>query len=290
MQAIHLVTARNCVPAIRLGLIGDNIAESKAADLHRTAGRLCGLDVTYELLVPRDLSLEFDAVFDRARDQGFRGLNITYPYKEKVVRRLRIDDLSVRTIAACNTVLFDAPSPIGANTDYTGFIAAFKNRYGIMAPGIVAIAGTGGVGKAIGFALVQLGAKGLRLFDFDREKAEKLARAIASEHSGIDVQASASIAQAGDGADGLVNATPLGMVGYGGSAFPKTLLNGRRWAFDAVYTPIDTPFMLGARAAGLSIMSGYELYLYQGVDAFKLFTGRQIDPIELRQAIGPKLA
>jgi shikimate dehydrogenase len=50
------------VPPIRLGLIGDDIAGSKAPDLHRAAGQLCGLDLTYELLVPRDLSLEFDAV------------------------------------------------------------------------------------------------------------------------------------------------------------------------------------------------------------------------------------
>lgn len=278
------------MPAIRLGLIGDNIAESKAAALHRAAGRLCGLDVTYEHLVPRELSLKFDAVFDRAREQGFRGLNITFPYKEKVVRRLRIEDASVRMIAACNTVLFGAPEPVGANTDYTGFIAAFKNRYDAMAPGVVAMAGCGGVGKAIGFALARLGAGGLRLFDTDREKAEKLARAIAAEFPGTDIQVSASIAQAGAGADGLVNATPLGMSGHGGSAVPEALFDGPRWAFDAVYTPLDTPFMLGARAAGLSVMSGYELYFYQGIDAFALFTGLQVDPIGLRKAIEPNSA
>jgi shikimate dehydrogenase len=280
---------RAAVPPIRLGLIGDNIAGSKAPDLHRAAGRLCGLDLTYDLLVPRDLSLEFDAVFDRARDQGFRGLNITHPYKEKVVRRLKIDDPSVRSIAACNTVVFSPPQPAGANTDYTGFIAAFRNRYGPMSPGVVAMAGSGGVGKAIGFALARLGAEGLRLFDTDQLKAESLARAIVADFPGFDVRVAASIAQASEDADGLVNGTPLGMAGNGGSAFPKTLLAGRRWAFDAVYTPTDTPFVLGAMEAGLSILSGYELYLYQGVEAFEIFTGRQIDPIALRIAINSKL-
>jgi shikimate dehydrogenase len=100
----------------------------------------------------------------------------------------------------------------------------------------------------------------------------------------------ASIAQASDGADGLVNATPLGMAGYGGSAFPKTVLNGPRWAFDAVYTPIDTPFVLSACAAGLSVISGYELFFHQGVDAFAIFTGRQVDAKALRQAIEGKRA
>ena len=275
------------MPTLRLGLIGDNIAESKAADLHCAAGRLCGLDVTYELLMPRDLSLEFDAVFDRARDQGFRGLNITYPYKERVVRRLRIEDPTVRSIAACNTVLFEPPKPLGLNTDYSGFIAAFKNRFTSMSPGIVAMAGSGGVGKAIGFALAWLGAKGLRLFDIDRAKAKNLARDIVADYPRFDVQVCASIAQASDDVDGLVNATPLGMSGCNGTAFSAAVFNGPQWAFDAVYTPIDTSFMQGAHEAGLSIMSGYDLYFYQGVDAFRLFTGCNIDPIALRNAIEP---
>jgi len=273
------------VSVIRLGLIGDNIAASKAPELHRIAARMYGLDLTYELLVPHDLNLNFDAVFDRARDQGYRGLNITYPYKEKVVPRLKIDDPSVRSIGACNTVVFGPPQPAGANTDYTGFIAAFRNSFGTASPGVVAVAGNGGVGKAIGFALVRLGAKALRLFDRDRAKAENLARALATFYPGINVTVTASIEQASDGADGLVNGTPLGMVGHGGSAFPETVLNRQQWAFDAVYTPIDTPFLLGSRKAGLAVMSGYELYFHQGVDAFRIFTGCEIDPIALRNAI-----
>jgi quinate/shikimate dehydrogenase (NAD+) len=273
------------VPAIRLGLIGDNIAASKAPELHRAAGRMCGLDVTYDLLVPRDLRVDFNAVFERARDQGYRGLNITYPYKERVVPRLLIDDASVRAIAACNTVVFESPQPTGANTDFTGFIAAFQNAFGSVSPGIVAMAGCGGVGKAIGFALVRLDAKALRLFDTDWRKAENLARSIANYFPGLNVRVAASIEQASDGADGLVNGTPLGMIGHDGSAFPADVFAGRRWAFDAVYTPVDTPFLLGARKAGLSIMSGYELYLYQGIDAFRIFTGCEIDPIALRHAI-----
>lgn len=270
---------------IRLGLIGDNIATSKAPELHRAAARLCGLSLTYDLLMPRELNLDFDAVFDRARDQGYRGLNITYPYKERVVRRLEIGESSIRSIAACNTVLFGQTHAFGANTDYTGFLAAFRNSFEQESPGVVAVAGCGGVGRAIGFALVRLGARGLRLFDTDRGKAEKLTNAIVAEFPGLDAQTAPSIEQASGGADGLVNGTPLGMGGIGGSAFPAAAFNGPRWVFDAVYTPVDTPFLLDARKAGLAIMSGYELYFYQGVDAFRIFTGREIDPIALRQEL-----
>ena len=77
---------------VRLGLIGDNIAQSQAPRLHELAGRLAGIPVSYERLVPRELGRDFEAVFAAARDGGFRGLNITYPYKERVVRLVGIPD------------------------------------------------------------------------------------------------------------------------------------------------------------------------------------------------------
>ena len=70
---------------VRLGLIGDNIARSQAPRLHELAGRLTGLRVRYDRLTPRVLDMDVEAVFADARAAGYRGLNITYPYKERVV-------------------------------------------------------------------------------------------------------------------------------------------------------------------------------------------------------------
>jgi len=269
------------MPVIRLGLIGDNIAASRAPELHRAAGALCGIEIRYDLLVPKALQLDFDAVFDRAYGKGYRGLNITYPYKERVMRRV-VSDPHLRALGACNTALFDGATAAGANTDYTGFQRAFRARFGSSSPGVVTIAGCGGAGRAIAFALADLGAKALRLFDQERTKVVGLQDSIRAIHPDLDVLAASSVVDACDGADGLVNATPLGMVGIGGNAFPSSVLPGRAWAFDAVYTPVDTPFLLGARARGLAAMSGFELYFYQGVDAFKLFTQRDVDVDALR--------
>src|SRR5687768_13883209 len=98
---------------IRLGLIGDNIAESKSPRLHELAGRLLGRSVTYNRLVPPALGLDFDAVFDRAAAEGYRGLNITYPYKERVVARVGIDEPQVARLGAVNTVIFEPEGPRG---------------------------------------------------------------------------------------------------------------------------------------------------------------------------------
>jgi shikimate dehydrogenase len=241
--------------------------------------------VTYDLLVPKSRGLEFDAVFDGARIDGYRGLNITYPYKEIVVSRLSEKDNSVRLIGSSNTVLFDCSGPAGANTDFTGFLSAYRNTFGKADPGIVALAGCGGVGRAIGHALAQLGAKALHLFDANRQKAEALAGSLSAKWPSSTVDVADSIYEACESADGLVNCTPLGMVGRDGSAFPSELIAGHTWAFDAVYTPVETVFLRNARAAGLSLMSGYELFIGQGVDAFRLFTGHDIDCRAIRSVL-----
>ena len=271
--------------AVLLGLIGDNIGRSRSPLLHRLAGRLCGLDVTYRPLIPADLELDFDAVFESCRTGGYRGINVTYPYKETVVARLQIDDPRVAAIGACNTVLFGKGQPRGFNTDYSGFMAAYRGAFPNAAPGAVAMAGAGGVGRAIGFALGELGATSLRLFDRAPAKAEALADVLATAIPTMDVIVAPSIDEAAFDTDGLINCTPLGMTGYPGTAIPRSAIPGRRWAFDAVYTPVDTDFLRDACASGLETLSGYELFFHQGVDAFRLFTGCPVDTDALRAAL-----
>ena len=273
---------------VRLGLIGDNIARSRSPLLHVEAGRLCGLDVSYERLVPADMALSFDAVFERCRQGGFRGINVTYPYKEEVVPLVRIDAPEVSRIGACNTVLFSGSRAEGFNTDHSGFIAAYRSVFGGRDPGTVAMAGAGGVGKAIAFALAALGCPRLRLYDPHESRAAALARSIATASTDMAVEVCGSIGDAADGADGLVNCTPLGMAGQPGTAVPAALMDRAAWAFDAVYTPVETEFLKDARAAGLEVMSGYELYFHQGVDAFRLFTGRQVDQTALRNVLAER--
>ena len=270
---------------IRLGLIGDNIRRSKSPLLHRLAGQLCGLNVSYEPLIPAEMGRDFDAVFDHCAQSGFRGVNVTYPYKEQVVARLAIPDPLTRGLGACNTVIFGPGQPVGHNTDRTGFTAAFRTGFGDAAPGRVAMAGAGGVGKAIAFGLADLGAQELAIFDPDPSRARMLVAALEQHAPSLPVRSARTLEEAIAGAEGLVNATPLGMYGVEGTAFPAPLPAAARWAFDAVYTPEETRFLSDARAHGLEILSGYELVLHQGVQAFRHFTGGDVDAAALRAAL-----
>ena len=271
--------------AIRLGLIGDNIAPSQAPRLHRLAGRLAGLDVTYDLLVPRALGLDFDATFAHAAAAGYRGVNVTLPYKERAVAKVRVDDPLTRAIGAVNTVLFEPDGPAGHNTDYSGFVAACRQAFGGRPPEPVCLIGAGGVGKAVAFGLLALEVEDIRIAERDLPKAAALADALRAARPGLRVRVTDDVARAADGARGLVNGTPVGMVGYGGTPLPKPLMAGAAWAFDAVYTPLDTQFLADAAATGLTVVSGYELFFYQGVDAFRLFSGREADQGRLRAAL-----
>ncbi|TNF21380.1 MAG: shikimate dehydrogenase [Rhodobacteraceae bacterium] len=270
---------------VKLGLIGDNIARSKSPRLHRTAGTLTGQEVTYDRLIPKDMGKTFDEVFAEARAGGYRGINVTYPYKELVTAKVTVADPLVRAIGAVNTVVFDADGPKGFNTDYTGFMRAYRQVRGEAAPGAVCLIGTGGVGKAVAFALIALKAREIRCVDLDPAKAEALAEALRAQGSATAVSASTDALAAARGADGIVNCTPLGMVGIGGTALPGEAMAGAAWAFDAVYTPVDTQFLQDAQAAGVTVISGYELFFGQGIDAWEIFTGVALDHAALRRAI-----
>ena len=268
---------------IRLGLIGDNIKPSQAPMLHREAGRLAGLDVSYELLIPAEIGKGFDLLFDDCRESGMRGLNITYPYKQIAVARAKIDDPLVRRLGAINTVIFEDGAARGYNTDHSGFIAAWRAAFGPASPGATVIVGAGGAGRAVAFGLAALGATELTIVDTDAAKAEALKHALGDFAMAVTVRdtADAEIRAA----EGVVNCTPVGMTGYPGSPIDVSLLGPQRWAFEAIYTPGQTEFSLAASAAGLDVVGGYELFIHQGLDAFRLFTGRTVDERALRAAL-----
>ena len=134
--AVPLSPAPAGARTIRLGLIGDNIARSRAPELHRLAGVLAGVETTYDRLIPRELGADFEQVFAQCAVSGYRGINITYPYKELATGKVEIADPLVRSVGAVNTVVFGPGEPEGHNTDLTGFVAAYRNAFGSSGPGL----------------------------------------------------------------------------------------------------------------------------------------------------------
>jgi shikimate dehydrogenase len=84
-------------------------------------------------------------------------------------------------------------------------------------------------------------------------------------------------------ADGVVNATPVGMAAHPGTSFDTGLLNSRQWVSDVVYRPLRTELLAGAEAVGCRTLDGGRMCVHQGAEAFRLFTGLEPDPQRMRR-------
>jgi quinate/shikimate dehydrogenase (NAD+) len=253
------------------GLIGYPIAHSASPAMHEEAAAALGLACHYQLIeVAGAGRAQLQELLDGVRRVGFAGVNVTYPYKEAVVDLL--DELAPEAAAmgAVNSVVVRDGRLIGHNTDTTGFVRAAESFVAESGRGEVAVIGAGGVGKAIAFALAGLGVAGIRIFDADRARAEQLA-VLLRAHENVVV--AGSVAEAVDGAAGIVNGTPVGMLPNRDTPVPAELLHERLWVADAVYSPLWTPLLTAAKKKGARVMTGRELAIHQAADGFKLFTG-----------------
>jgi shikimate dehydrogenase len=249
-------------------LIGHPIASSAAPAMHEAAARAHRLDARYHLI---DLAGADDAalrlVLEGVRRIGFAGVNVTYPYKERVVALLDEVAPDAARLGAVNTVVVDEGRLLGWNTDMTGFRAVWRQA----GAGIdqIAVIGAGGVGSAIAAALADPDGPTLRLFDSQPGKAARLAGRLA--HPGVI--AVEHLEEALDGAGAIVNASPVGMTPSYGMPIPASRVTAAHLVIDVVYTPLTTELLTTARAVGARAVDGRALAIEQALDAFRLFTG-----------------
>ncbi|MEY9592068.1 shikimate dehydrogenase [Bradyrhizobium yuanmingense] len=251
------------------GLIGAPIAHSASPAMHERAAEALGLRGHYQLIeVAGADAAGLRMMLEGVRRLGFAGVNVTYPYKEAVVPLLDALAPGAASMGAVNTVVVRDGQLTGHNTDTTGFARAVTP---LLAPSgnAIALIGAGGVGKAIAFALASLNVADIRIFDSEPARAEKLAAMLAPRGARV----AASVEDALEGATGLVNGTPVGMLPNRDTPVPARLLRADLWVADAVYSPLITPLLAAAREKGAKIMTGRDLAIYQAADAFELFTG-----------------
>lgn len=249
------------------GLIGENIGNSR---LSRALKIMCADHGIAFHFTPIDTKnaegFDFGAQIDLLRHDGWTGVTVTHPWKTHAAAWAGDAMVPGTTgLGAANTLTF---SPVrGHNTDYTGFLSAFPHVLN-RAPGRVAVAGAGGVARAVVPALIAMGAEAVHVWDRDAAAAQTLA-----EQTGATAVDMVDAPDVIGGADGLANCTPMGMDPYGGTAFDAALLSGQAWAFDAVYTPTDTLFLSRAAAAGLAVLTGFDLFRFMAMQSFAAYTG-----------------
>jgi shikimate dehydrogenase len=267
--------------AILIGLIGSAIQPSRSPALHQREGAAQGLAYIYRLIDLDVLGLGVEALPEllvAARRMGFTGLNITHPCKQAVIPLL--DGLSddARALGAVNTVVLEPGGrAVGHNTDWSGFAESFRRELADVPRQQVVQFGAGGAGAAVAHALLTLGAGTLAIVDIDPARAEGLAADLRGRFGTERAFAAHDSRPAVERADGVVNATPVGMAAHPGLPMACELLRPDLWVADVVYFPIETALLRAARERGCRTMAGGGMAVFQAAGAFRLFTGREPD-------------
>ncbi|MBC2900365.1 shikimate dehydrogenase [Streptomyces cupreus] len=263
-----------------VGLIGSGIGPSLSPALHEREADRQGLRYVYRLIDIDVLGVPPERVGElvrAARDLGFDGLNITHPCKQLVIEHLDALSQQAEALGAVNTVVFDAGRAVGHNTDVTGFAASFARGLPDAPLERVVQLGAGGAGAAVAHATLTLGAERVTVVDALPERAADLADSL-NRHFGEGRAATASpdrLAELLGVADGIVHATPTGMAAHPGLPFPAELLHPGLWVAEVVYRPLETELLRTARELGCATLDGGGMAVFQAVDAFRLFTGRE---------------
>lgn len=270
------------------GLAGRGILESRTPWMHEREGRAQGLQLTYALFDFTDRHWQDDdlaRLLDACQRVGFAGINVTFPFKQAIIPLL--DELSdgARAIGAVNTVAFQDGRRIGHNTDVTGFAEGFRAGLGQTAPGTVLQIGCGGAGSATAHALLgMLGAERVLLSDTDPVRAGALhAQLVAAYGADRAVLCDDPVAAAAE-ADGLLNATPMGMDKFPGMPLAARAIEPRHWVGDIVYFPLVTEFLAEARRKGCRVLDGSGMAVGQAADAFGIFTGQAPDRARMAES------
>jgi len=265
----------NETPALLLGLIGEGIGESLSPTLYEHEAARHGLLCIYQRIDLDELGLgpaNLPELLTAAERFGFAGLNVTHPCKQAVIPHLHELSDEARVIGAVNTVVLRNGRRIGHNTDHYGFSQNLRENLGGRAPGHVVQLGAGGAGAAVADAILRLGARSLTLFDQTAGRAEYLAQALRTRFPGIPVDVGGDPAQALRRADGLINATPVGMRKHPGTPIPGSLLEPRHWFAEIIYFPLETELLRIARQKGCRTVDGIGMVVHQAARAFELYT------------------
>lgn len=262
--------------SFKVGLVGAGIQHSSSPSLHMDEAKALGLEYRYELL---DLDLlaggpgELADVLTSAERRGFTGLNITYPCKQAVIPLLHELSSEARELHSVNSVLLRDGKRIGHNTDWWGFAESFRRGLPDVSLSHVVLIGAGGAGAAVGYAALRLGAGSLTIFDTDQSRSHSLAARLAPLFPDRSVAATDDPRASLAGADGLIHATPTGMVKLPGMPVPSECLRRSLWVAEIVYVPLVTELLRTSRSLGCRTLDGSGMAVFQAVMAFELFCG-----------------
>jgi shikimate dehydrogenase len=251
------------------GVVGMPLAHSLSPLMHNAAFRELDLNAVY--LAFESTNLEGTILGGRA--MGIKGLSVTIPYKSRVIPFLDRMDPMARKIGAVNTVAREGSALVGYNTDAAGGLKALQEVTDPRGRRIV-ILGAGGAARAIGFILAENGAR-LTIANRSIQPGEDLAGDLGAAFVPLaDVK--------GFETDILINATPVGMYPDEDHSPLDQETVRAEVVMDVIYNPLETRLLRMAKARGAVTVPGIRMFVFQGAEQFRLWTGLEA-PLEVME-------
>lgn len=272
-----------------VGIIGYPLGHTLSPPMHNAAFQYLGLDFIY---VPFTIQPDqLAAAIQGIKALNFTGCNVTIPYKEQVIPLLDHLHDSAKMLGAVNTIVNRDGELWGYNTDGRGFLRSLTEESNIDLRGkTVLILGAGGAARAVGFTLAKAGIKRLIIANRNYHKVHMLAtdihRACQCCTEAVELQADV-LKSILPSVDILVNSLPLGMYPQVDEMPPiePEWLKPPLIVCDLIYNPRKTKFLVQAEKRGCQVINGEGMLLYQGAEAFQLWTGQPAPILIMRRIL-----
>ena len=260
---------------MKLGIFGRPIGHTKSPDIFKMLGRILGRKISYRAVEVKDG--EFRGAVERARGAGWRGVNVTIPFKIEAAALAERLTPAAKALGAVNTLRFGAKIE-GHNTDGEGLRDALKRAGVVMAGKRVLIFGAGGAARAAGWALARCGARSVRFTARTALTATKCVRDLAPSFPGTSFSSGAP-----RNADIWINATPLGQKGHRDISPADSKLRAPETAVDLVYGK-GTAFQRHAQGLGAHVTDGTAMLVCQALRGWEFWDkslgGRRVEIAE----------
>ena len=269
------------------GLLGSPVAHSISPMMHNEAFSQLDLDYRYLAFDVKDNDLE--CVANAMKAMGARGFNLTMPHKTAMCKLC--DELSpaAKIIGSVNTVVIENGKFIGHSTDGIGYMRSLKNIGLNIIGEKITILGAGGAATSIFVQAALDGVKEISIFSrrstfFERAQSiiEQLEKSTGCKMNLYDFDDPALLKKEISESVLLINGTSVGMapntdasIITDSSMFHKNLV-----VSDVIYNPRETKLLRLAKEAGCKTQNGLFMLLYQGAEAFKLWTGQEM-PVDI---------
>lgn len=266
------------------GVLGYPAQHSLSPLMHNAAFRVLNINAEYKTfeIKPEDL----DHFLERM-DPDIQGLNVTIPYKERILKFVTLDAESshLKQLGAVNTIVRKDDVWKGFNTDIYGFSKHLQEVFDPHGKRC-ALLGAGGAARAVCFSLAQCGAKEVAIFDVDTSRTEGLLQMMKGLFPYFSVSSAGSVKDLNiKDKDILINATPVGMKESDPCLVHEAWLRKDLFVYDLIYNPAETKLLTLAKKSGARTTNGQGMLLYQGVLSFELFTGQPAPLDVMRQAL-----